>query len=200
MTRKQQKPKKQIYLSIDGEFDGPIPPDYSMISFGVAAMDGDTGALLDTFEANLERLPNAKQLERTMEWWAGQPEAWEACHINVRDPKEAMTEYIEWQESLVSKYNAKLCYIGYPVTIDFMFVYYYTMHFVGKDYAGFNGADIKSYASALLKKHHKKVNKRNMPRRWFGEARHTHIALDDAIEQGELAVNILRELGIINEN
>jgi hypothetical protein len=25
-----------------------------------------------------------------------------------------------------------------------------------------------------------------MPRDWFGPARHTHVALDDAIEQGEL--------------
>ncbi len=34
--------------------------------------------------------------------------------------------------------------------------------------------------------------KRNMPRAWFGPGRHTHVALDDAIEQGELFCNMLR--------
>jgi hypothetical protein len=32
-----------------------------------------------------------------------------------------------------------------------------------------------------------------MPRRWFEAARHTHVALDDAIEQGLLFCNMLAE-------
>ena len=197
MTRKQQKPKKIIYLSIDGEFDGPIPVDYSMLSFGVGAFDGDTGNLVDTFEANMYRLPNAKECPRTMEWWAKQPEAWEACHKDQQDPREAMLKYVTWQTKLIDDHKAKLCYIGYPVTVDFMWIHWYSMHFTGQDRAGFAGADIKTYASALLKKHHKKSTKRAMPKEWFSGGKHTHKAIDDAIEQGHLAMNILKKIGII---
>ena len=36
--------------------------------------------------------------------------------------------------------------------------------------------------------------KARMPRHWHAVARHTHVAVDDAIEQGELFMNIVREL------
>jgi hypothetical protein len=32
-----------------------------------------------------------------------------------------------------------------------------------------------------------------MPKHWFDQLPHTHIALDDAIEQGALFCNMLRE-------
>jgi hypothetical protein len=35
--------------------------------------------------------------------------------------------------------------------------------------------------------------KRNMPKRWFGPEPHTHVALDDAIEQGELFCNMIAD-------
>jgi hypothetical protein len=35
--------------------------------------------------------------------------------------------------------------------------------------------------------------KRAMPRRWFDPQRHTHVALDDAIEQGALCCTMLAE-------
>jgi hypothetical protein len=37
------------------------------------------------------------------------------------------------------------------------------------------------------------TSKQTMPRRWFEAARHTHVALDDAIEQGLLFCNMLAE-------
>jgi hypothetical protein len=35
--------------------------------------------------------------------------------------------------------------------------------------------------------------KRNMPRSWFDDCPHTHVALDDAIEQGRMFCNMLTE-------
>jgi hypothetical protein len=35
--------------------------------------------------------------------------------------------------------------------------------------------------------------KTNMPQRWFDDLPHTHIALDDAIEQGAAFCNMLAE-------
>jgi hypothetical protein len=53
--------------------------------------------------------------------------------------------------------------------------------------------DIKTYASAMLKLPYREAVKRNMPKRWFSEKKHNHIAIDDAIEQGELFCNMMKE-------
>jgi len=67
------------------------------------------------------------------------------------------------------------------------------MHFVGRSPFSFSALDIKSYVAAMLKLSYRDATKRNMPSRWFPEEKHTHNALDDAIEQGKLFMNILKE-------
>ncbi|MBF0106938.1 MAG: hypothetical protein HQM16_16620 [Deltaproteobacteria bacterium] len=52
----------------------------------------------------------------------------------------------------------------------------------------------KTLAMALLKTNYRKSTKRNMPKKWFDPLPHSHQALDDAIEQGALFCNMLREL------
>ena len=46
---------------------------------------------------------------------------------------------------------------------------------------------------AILKKDYRHCAKRNFPKQWFDQLPHTHIALDDAIEQGALFCNMLKE-------
>lgn len=54
--------------------------------------------------------------------------------------------------------------------------------------------DIKTFAMALLGKPYRACVKRNLPRRWFDPAHpHRHRALDDALEQGLLFLNMLAE-------
>ncbi len=52
---------------------------------------------------------------------------------------------------------------------------------------------MKTFAMALLKTDYRDSTKRNMPKRWFDDLPHTHIALDDAIEQGALFCNMLKD-------
>lgn len=58
---------------------------------------------------------------------------------------------------------------------------------------GFSALDIKTYAMAMLKKDYRKSTKGGMPKHWFDSHPHTHVALDDAIEQGALFCNMLAE-------
>lgn len=46
---------------------------------------------------------------------------------------------------------------------------------------------------AVLKTNYRESTKRNMPKRWFDDLPHTHVALSDAIEQGALFCNMLKE-------
>ena len=85
----------ECYVSIDIEADGRAPGLNSMLSLGAAAFDSD-GALADTFSANLEPLPEAREDPQTMRWWAAHSAAWEACRTDQRDPQEAMERFHSW--------------------------------------------------------------------------------------------------------
>lgn len=178
----------EIYISTDVETDGPIPADNSMLSLGAAAFTKD-GKMVGTFYANLQTLPGAKPNQSTMDWWAQNQEAYNATRVDAQDPQVAMEKYVKWVESL----PGKPVFVGYPAGFDFLFVYWYMMHFVGRSPFSFSALDIKTYAMAVMKKEYRESTKRNMPKRWFSSVPHTHVAVDDAIEQGELFINILKE-------
>jgi hypothetical protein len=179
----------EIYVSTDVEVDGPIPGPYSMLSIGSAAFLPDK-TLIGTFSANLELLPGATGHPDTMKWWAGHREAWAACRQELRDPHEAMSDYVAWLEKL----PGAPVFVGYPAAFDFMFVYWYLIRFAGRSPFSFSALDIKTMAMTQLRLDYRKTTKKNMPKRWFDEqAQHRHVALDDAMEQGLLFCNILAE-------
>jgi hypothetical protein len=178
----------EIYVSTDIEADGPIPGPYSMLSLGSAAFRAD-GSCVDTFSANLKTLEGATQDPKTMAWWADRPENWKACRENPREVREAMEEYASWLESL----PGRPVFVGYPAAYDFTFVYWYLIRFTGRSPFSFSALDIKTLAMALLGIDFHATTKKSIPRRWFGEAPHRHVALSDAIEQGQLFCNLLAE-------
>lgn len=180
--------KPEIYVSTDVETDGPIPGVYSMLSFASAAYLPDK-QLIGTFSANLETLPGAVTHPKTMEWWQTQPEAWHACRVDVQNPASALQNYLAWLKAL----PGLPVFVAYPAAFDFLFVYWYMIRFTGESPFSHSALDIKSYAMAMLKKPYRESTKRNMPARWFDPFRHTHLALDDAIEQGALFCNMLAE-------
>jgi len=161
----------EIYLSTDVEVDGPIPGPYSMLSLGSAAFLPDK-TLVGTFTANLHTLPGASSHPETMKWWGRHQEAWKNCRQSLRTPEDAMADYAAWIEKLPGK----------PV-----------MQFVGRSPFSFAALDIKTMAMAVLRLEYRECAKKNMPKRWFEEMPHNHVALDDAVEQGVLFCNILAE-------
>jgi hypothetical protein len=182
----------EIYISTDIESDGPIPGPNSMLSYGSAAFMIGEG-LISTFTENLLLLPGAKGDPDTLAWWGKpeQAEAWKACRRDMKDPQESMRRYVDWLEKLSAKHNARPVFVGYPATFDFSFVYHYLITFVGRSPFSFSALDIKSYAMAKLGTEFRETTKKRMPKNWFVESPHTHVALDDAIEQGWVFMNML---------
>ena len=183
--------KPEIYVSTDIEADGPIPGPHSMLSFASVALDR-SGTELGSFSANLKTLPGAEGDPKTMAWWQTQPAAWEACRKEPRDPAEAMPAYVDWVEAL----PGKPVFVAFPLLFDMMFVYWYLIRFVGRSPFSHSGIDIKTLAYVGMGgNYYRSATKRNMPRHWLPpRTRHTHVALDDAREQGELFINILNAL------
>lgn len=183
---------QEIYVSTDVEADGPIPGPHSMLSFASAAFTAD-GRLVSTFTANLELLKGAAGHPDTMAWWEGNKEAWAETRTRLQSPSEAMREYVVWLEAL----SGKPVFVGYPAAYDFLFVYWYLLSFAGESPFGHSALDIKTYAMAVLDLPYRQSTKPNMPKRWFSASPHTHVALDDAIEQGRLFCNLLAERRLI---
>ena len=100
-----------------------------------------------------------------------------------------MLDYVTWLEAL----PGKPVFVGYPAAYDFLFVYWYLMRFAGRSPFSFAALDIKTMAMVMLGKEFRHITKKNMPARWFDAIQHSHVALDDAIEQGALFCNMLAE-------
>jgi hypothetical protein len=159
-----------------------------MLSLASAAYLHDK-TLVSTYTANLETLPGADQYPKTMDWWRSQPVAWAACRQDPQPPDKAMPAYVAWLKGL----PGRPVLVAYPAAFDFIFVYWYLIRFAGESPFSHSALDIKTYAMALLAKPYRESTEANMPARWFDQLPHTHLALDDAIEQGVLFCNMLAE-------
>jgi hypothetical protein len=177
----------EIYVSTDIESDGPIPGPHSMLSFASAAYTADK-QLVATFTANLETLPGAQGHPDTMKWWSEQPAAWAASRVDLQTPKEVMKIYHDWLQEL----PGQPIFVGYPVAFDFMFIYWYLMNFVGHSPFDHSALDIRSYAMATFKQTYGNSGKQNLPQEWLEGLPLSHVALDDAMQQGQLFCNLLQ--------
>ena len=181
--------KPELYFSVDIETDGPCPGLNSLLSIGAVAYDREGLRVGETFSANLKQMLLAKPDPATMrEFWAKHPEAWEACRENPMPASAAIRKFVSWVDSF-SEYAP--VFVAYPAGFDFTFIYWYCHYFLGRCPFRFQALDIKSFAMAVLGTDFNETTKKTMPKEWFPPAKHSHIALEDAIEQGELFVNIL---------
>ncbi len=183
---------KEVYVSVDIEADGPIPGDFSMLSLGAVAFNDD-GVEIDSFSVNLYPLEGARQYPKTMEWWKTQPEAWDEVQRNRVSPEVGMWEFSSWLNALYEEGTP--VFVGYPATFDFTFVFWYLQHFTGGCPFGWAGLDIKTYAMACMDSSYRGAAKRHMPKEWSkNRGKHSHIAVEDAREQGHLFFNIRKSL------
>ncbi len=192
---------RELYVSTDVEADGPVPGPHSMLSLGSAVFDlgaEEPTRPVATFEANLQTLEGASGAPETMKFWRAHPEAWAAHRVEPRPARKVMPEYVAWLRGL----PGRPVFVGYPVTFDFMWVYWYVMRFGGPGGTalasgtdcpfGFAGLDMKTAAWARLGGDFRAVAKRKMPQEWFeGAPAHDHTALTDAIGQGVLFVRMM---------
>jgi hypothetical protein len=163
-----------------------------MLSIGLAAFTLEK-QLVGTFSRNLELLDGADIDERTMTWWAQpeQSEAYKKSREDLVSARGAMVECKSWLDEMRRFGRPIIC--GAPSGFDFTFMYYYFQRFLGESPIGFASLDLRSYAAAVMKRQYRHVGKRQYPPEWIDEnLPHTHVALDDAIEQGCILINMMR--------
>ena len=170
------------YISVDIEASGPIPGDYSMLSFG-ACVVGDPAT---TFYAELKPL-NANFVKQAVE----------VCGLSMeklaregRDPQEAMAAFRDWVKAVVPPSHRPV-FVGFNATFDWMFLQWYLMHFLGGSPFGWAGLDIKAYYMGMKGCLWGETSKHQMDARFKSDRPHSHHALDDAREQAEIFEKLL---------
>ena len=190
--------EQELFVSVDIEADGRIPGRNSMLSFGSAAFTLDK-ELVARFAVNLETLPGAAGDPETLAWWRKHPQAWAAAREDPEDPATALPRYAAHLEALGregggGRRYGRPTFIGFPAAYDFAWINWYLHRFAGRNPLGISGLCLKTLGAALLKLPFRQASKRRFPRRWFDDLPHSHVALDDAMEQGAMGINMLREL------
>lgn len=207
-------PVTEIYISVDVEADGVVPGLYSMSTLGAVVagyrtadgqlVDVDPSSVPDRFYVQLKPISNSFTPEAIrVGLLSGYPEDIDpedgaAKHQwlveNGVEPAVALSEFNEWVKERQAHYQASgSVFMGYPMGYDWMWVYWYLMTFVGESAFGHGRAvDIKSVFSAKADVAVIRSVKRTIPKKLHSKLPHTHLAVDDAAEQGQLGMNVLR--------
>jgi DNA polymerase III alpha subunit (gram-positive type) len=182
---------KEVYFSIDIETDGPCPGLNSMLSLGVVALCPVRGEL-GFFEDNLKLLPEANPNPKTMsEFWSQWPQQYAATRVNVQDPADVFLRFDQW----VNSFDGVPVAVAFPAGFDFSWIWYYSNRFVGNCAFSFSCIDLKTLAWSILGGNYRHATKRRWPGHWFSsKLNHTHVAIEDAREQGVLFLNMLKDL------
>ncbi len=112
------------------------------------------------------------------------------------NPTTSMNNLVAYVNRTVANSDfpqARPVFMAYPLGFDWLFTYWYLMNYAKNSPFGHSShLDIKTYFSAKANREIRKSTKRSMPKSLHSNRKHTHNALDDAREQGELGRNILR--------
>ena len=176
------------YFSVDTETDGPIPGPYSMLAFGIAiagTFDGLHFAAHDPSENTFYRelRPTGNQVDTD----ALKASGLDRNHLLQKgeEPGRALLDAKEWIERLA--FNTRPVLVGYPAVFDWMFMHWYFVTYTGGSPFGFSGAlDMKTMYQQKARVGIEDAGRDDLPTALRSSWPHTHNALQDAIEQGEI--------------
>ena len=166
------------YVMVDIESDGPIPGDYSMISFGAVLVDE---ALDKTFYGKLKPISEKYITEALAVSDFTREET-----LLFEDPASVMADFKEWLEKTCKD---RPIFISDNNGFDWMFICWYFHHFIGVNPFGFSSQNLGSLYKGLVKDTFKTF-------KHLRQTKHTHNPVDDAKGNAEALLIMKRELGL----
>jgi hypothetical protein len=189
------KPNFDVYFSADVETDGPIPGPFSILSFALVlagTFDGRKFTPPQDYRQSFYRelKPISNDFQR------------EALHVNGLDrdrllvegerPETAMTEAARWIHGIVE--HGKPILVAYPLSFDWSWLYWYFTRFSAQG-SPFNHSlcfDIKTAFAVKAGIPISEAGKSRLLPSLRPQNRHTHHALDDAVEQAEIFARVFQ--------
>lgn len=187
------KGKMDIYFSADIETDGPIPGPFSMLSFALVragCFDGKQFIRPSNYDQHYyaELKPISDNFEK------------EALLVNGLDrdrlihegtePKVAMTAAGDWITEQAK--DGQPILVAFPLSFDWSWLYWYFVQYskTGSPFEHSKCFDLKTAYAVKAGVPICESGRSRIPKDLLGTKKHTHNALDDAIEQAELFANI----------
>jgi hypothetical protein len=166
------------YIMVDIESDGPIPGDYSMISFGAVLVDEK---LDKTFYGKLKPISDKFIPEALAVSGHSRMET-----LQFDEPQKVMSDFADWMKSITTD---SPIFISDNNGFDWMFICWYFHRFIGKNPFGFSSQNLGSLYKGIMKD-----TKRNFKR--LRKTKHTHNPVDDAIGNAEALLAMKNEYGL----
>lgn len=187
-------PRPDLFISADIETDGPIPGEFSMLSFGLCIAGAYDGKHYQRCTEERERRSIYIELKPVSDRFEAEALAVNGLdrdELKVRgaDPHPAMREADRWVRTVSE--GARAVLVAYPVAFDWSFLYWYFVEYNGSSPFGFSSClDIRTLYQARALSTFDASSQRSMPSWLRPDIEHTHNAADDALEQAELFNNI----------
>ena len=184
-----------VYFSADVETDGPIPGPFSILSFALVfagTFDGQRFNAPENYQQSFYRelRPISDQFQL------------DALRVNGLDrdrlllegelPEVAMTEAAQWIKGKIG--HGKPILVAYPLSFDWSWLYWYFSKFSAQG-SPFNHSlcfDIKTAFAVKAGVPISEAGKSKLLPSLRPQNRHTHHALDDAIEQAEVFARVFQ--------
>jgi 3' exoribonuclease, RNase T-like len=166
------------YVMVDVESDGPIPADYSMISFGAVIVEPGVAR---SFYGRLRPVSDR---------WI--PEALKVSGVSREeslafdDPKAVMTAFDHW---LAENGGTRLFFISDNNGFDWQFINWYFHHFLGRNPFKHSSTNLGSLYKGLVKDTFQTF-------KHLRQTRHTHNPVDDARGNAEALLHMKEQMGL----
>ncbi|WP_341936860.1 3'-5' exoribonuclease domain-containing protein [Marinimicrobium sp. C2-29] len=165
-------------IMVDIESDGPIPGDYSMVSFGAVVVEE---SLSKTFYGKLKPISD-KWIQEALEVSGHTREE----VLSFSEPVEVMNEFKVW---LNENSNGNPMFYSDNNGFDWQFINWYFHHFLGENPFGFSSSNLGSLYKGMVSDTFK--NFKHLTR-----TKHTHNPVDDAIGNAEALLHMKQEMGL----
>jgi hypothetical protein len=163
---------------IDIESDGPIPGDFSMISFGAVLMNEN---LDKTFYGQLKPISDNYIEEALQVSGFTRDET-----MKFEDPKTVMLNFEEW---IKNNSKGRPFFISDNNGFDWMFVCWYFHHFIKRNPFGHSSQNLGSLYKGLVSDTFQNF-------KHLRKTKHTHNPVDDAKGNAEALITMKKEMGL----
>lgn len=130
------------YFVIDVEADGPVPPLYSMISFGAVLVDKDR-KLNKTFYGKTKPISSRFNLDAM-----AVSATTRKMHLGYDEPQKVMEDFFDW---VTDNFSGRAVFMSDNVVFDWAFMNYYFHKFCGRNPFGYSGRRIGDLYCGLHK-------------------------------------------------
>ncbi len=182
-------PQVDVYFSADVETDGAIPGPFSMLSFALVVagrFDGTRFEPPTSYEKTFYRELRPISTDFEPEALAINGLDREKLIREGADPSDAMTDASRWVDSMSEGGSPVL--VAYPLSFDWSWLYWYFVRF-SQQGSPFNHSrcfDIKTAYAVKAGVPIVASGRATLAPELQSTHKHTHNALDDAIEQAEI--------------